>query len=137
MTATRETVPAVLLVDDDIDHALIAQRVLHDLDPDLPVAVATTPEACAQRIGDLPPAALVLLDRMLQGRDVIRLLLPSVRSARPDLTFVVMSAALSDADRERALHEGAVAAIEKPGRLAEWRELFATLLNGGDRTAVA
>jgi len=133
----NELPPAVLLVDDDIDHAIIAQRVLRDLAPALPVQVATSPETFRERLGATPTAALVLLDRMLLGRDVTKLLLPSVRAERPDLRLVLLSAALSEDDRERALRAGASAALEKPTRLADWRSLLSRLLNGEDRYAVA
>ncbi len=63
--------------------------------------------------------------------------LPALRTARPDLTIAVLSAALSDEDRERALAAGADRAAQKPGKIAEWRTLLSDLLSLAERQRAA
>lgn len=120
--------PAIVVVDDDIDHALIVRLVLSRLAPDAPIEVMTDPRALAQRLVEAPPGALVLMDRQLDGRDGIDLL-PLLHAERPDLRTVLLSASLPEPDRLRALAAGAHAAVEKPGSLVGWQRLMESLLN--------
>ena len=64
---------------------------------------------------------------MINGRASLALL-PGLRATRSGLTLALMSSALSEADRVRALAAGADFAVEKPGRLAGWRVLLTDLL---------
>ena len=77
----------VVVVDDDIDHALIVRLVLAQVAPDAEIQIMTDPRALAQRLMDAPRGALVLMDRNLDGRDGIDLL-PLLRSERPDVRTV-------------------------------------------------
>ncbi len=119
--------PPVVVVDDDIDHALIVRLVLARMAPDAPIEVMTDPRGLAQRLVEVPQGALVLMDRQLDGRDGIDLL-PLLRAERPDLRTVLLSAALPEPDRLRALAAGAYAAVEKPGSLIGWHRLMESLL---------
>lgn len=125
--------PSVVVVDDDIDHALIVRLVLSRLAPDATIDVMTDPRALAQRLVEVPQGTLVLLDRQLDGRDGIDLI-PLLRAERPDLRTVLLSAALPEADRLRALSAGAYAAVEKPGSLIGWQQLVESLLGTSART---
>ena len=86
---------SVVVVDDDIDHALIVRLVLSRLAPDVAIDVMTDPRGLAQRLVEVPQGTLVLLDRQLDGRDGIDLL-PLLRAERPDVRAVLLSAALDD-----------------------------------------
>ncbi|MFA7295995.1 MAG: response regulator [Dehalococcoidia bacterium] len=121
------TARSVIVVDDDIDHALIVRLVLSRVVPDASIDVMTDPRALAQRLVEAPRDALVLMDRQLDGRDGIDLL-PLLRAERPDLRTVLLSAALPEADRLRALAAGAYAATEKPGSLAGWQRLVESMV---------
>lgn len=125
----------IVVVDDDIDHALIVRLVLAQVAPDAEIHVMTDPRALAQRLMDAPRGALVLMDRNLDGRDGIDLL-PLLRSERPDVRTVLLSAALSEADRGRALAAGAYAAIEKPSSVAAWRDVVTSLVASDPPAAV-
>jgi len=122
--------PSVIVVDDDIDHALIVRLVLSRVAPEASIDVMTDPRALAQRLVEAPRGALVLMDRQLDGRDGIDLL-PLLRAERPDLRTVLLSAALPEADRLRALAAGAYAAAEKPGSLVGWQHLVESMLGAG------
>ncbi|MEX2229861.1 MAG: response regulator [Dehalococcoidia bacterium] len=117
----------VVIVDDEVDHAIIIRRVLAAIAPYAAVDVMTDPHAVEDRLIQAPPRALLLMDRMLAGRQSIDLI-PGLLRARPDLSIALLSAALSDEDRKRALAAGAVAAAEKPGTLDGWRMLLRELL---------
>jgi len=115
--------PALIVVGDEIDHALIIRRLLADIAPDLPVEVLSEMRDLVRRLGEAPRDALVLMDRLLDGREVFDAF-AALRVARPDLTVVM----LSEEERRQALASGADHAAQKPGRIAEWRALLAELL---------
>jgi CheY-like chemotaxis protein len=119
--------PPVVVVDDDVDHALIARLVLGQLAPDAAVIVMTDPLELPERLRQLPHQALLLMDRNLDGRDGTALLGP-LRAERPDLHLVLLSAAMGDGDRLLALASGAHEAFEKPSNLAGWRALLGSIL---------
>ncbi len=119
--------PALIIVDDEIDHAQIIRLLLADIAPELPVEVLTETHGLLRRLGRAPRDALLLVDRLLDGREVFDSLI-ALRIARSDLTVVVLSAVLSEEDRQRALSAGADHAAQKPGGIAEWRALLAELL---------
>ncbi len=120
----------VIVVDDDIDHALIVRLVLSRVAPEASIDVMTDPRALAQRLMEAPHDALVFMDRQLDGRDGIDLL-PLLRAERPDLRTVLLSAALPEVDRLRALAAGAYAATEKPSSLVGWQHLVESMLGAG------
>ena len=119
--------PAVLIIDDDLDHARIASLVLRTLAPDAPVEMCHDTTAAMGALGGQPRGTLILVDRLLAGVEsfdtVVRM-----HAARPDATIVMLSAALSSIDRGYALACGARDAVEKPSSLAGWRDLLSTLV---------
>ncbi len=123
--------PAVLVVDDEHDHALIVRELLAMAEPGLSVELvagaSSTHGALPPSIDGAPAGALVLIDRLLAGRDCYPML-GRCACERPDLTLAVLSAALSEEERGRALAAGAHEAAEKPATLVEWRELLRRLL---------
>jgi len=129
MNAASTTVTAVVIVDDETDHALIVEYVFAETAPDLPVESIASPAEAAQRIVDAPHGALILVDRLFGGADSIPAL-GEMRALRSDLRIVLLSAALSDEDREAALRHGAERAEEKPRSLRGWRDLVESLLYG-------
>ena len=122
---------AVLVVDDDPDHAEIAALVLHALAPGLTVRICASASAAVAALDEQPRGALVLVDRVLAGVEsfdsVVRM-----HGVRPDVTIVMLSAALSSIDRAYALACGARDALEKPASLAAWREAMGALLGMDD-----
>ena len=118
---------ALVIVDDERDHAEIIRQLTAEIAPDLHVRVVQELGELSEGLRSAPPGALLLIDRVVHGRDSIELL-PALRALRPDVTAVMLSAALSDRDRTRALAAGADRAVQKPGRIADWRELLADLL---------
>ncbi len=126
----------IVIVDDDIDHAIIIRRVLAGIAPDAAVDVMTDPRHIDERLRDVPDGALLLMDRMLAGHESIPFL-SGLLERRPDLSVVLLSAALLDSDRDRALRAGAIAAAEKPATLAGWRELLSDLLHRHGASEVA
>ena len=120
--------PTLVIVDDEVDHAAIIQHLIGDMAPRLPVEVMTDAVDLLERLTAVPEHALALLDRLIEGREVYGVL-TELRAARPDLTLAVLSAALSEEDRQRALRAGADHAAQKPGSLADWRALLRSLLH--------
>jgi DNA-binding response OmpR family regulator len=116
-----------LIVDDESAHAAIIEWVIAELAPELPVRAFPRPELLQEELGSVPEGALLLLDRMINGRESLAML-PDLRLGRPDLTVALMSSALSEDDRARALAAGADFAVEKPGHLASWRVVLTELL---------
>ncbi len=119
--------PAALIVDDEPDHAMIIERVLATLAPALDVRVVALDDLERRLCEEAPAGALVLMDRMLGGREIYGTL-HAVRERRDDLTIGLLSASLSDLDRQRALRAGAHEAAEKPASLEGWRTLLGRLL---------
>jgi DNA-binding NtrC family response regulator len=123
--------PAVLVIDDERDHALIVRELLAAAEPELTIELLSGPDPdpaeLPPAIGGAPVGALVLVDRLLAGRECYPLLGRCARE-RPDLTLAVLSAALSPEERGRALAAGAHEAAQKPATLVEWRGLLARLL---------
>lgn len=119
--------PAFVIVDDDPDHAMIMRRLLGEIAPAAPVALVSEAESMVARLSDAPERALVLIDRNLHGHDALEYL-AAVRAQRPDLTLVVLSAALAEPERRRALAAGAHDAAQKPSSIAQWRDLLRDLV---------
>ena len=126
----------VVIVDDEVDHAIIIRRVLAGIVPDATVEVMTDPRRIGERLLDAPHGALLLVDRMLDGRESIGML-RDLLAQRPDLSVALLSAALIEVDRERALSAGAIAAEEKPASLDGWRSLLRDLLGRHEARSVA
>lgn len=118
---------AVWIIDDEFDHVAIIQWILAEIAPSLPVQSLSTTAELHEQLDTVPDGALLLFDRMINGRESLDLL-PALRASRPDLTFTLMSSVLSETDRARALAAGADFAVEKPGRVADWRVLLAEML---------
>ena len=120
--------PRVFVVVDDIDHVVLIRRMLADVAPDLPVETITDAyDLLARLVEAVSPGALLLIDRLLDGREVYETL-AHLCAARPDVTVVMLSAALGDEERRRALAAGARRAEQKPGSLAGWRALLGELV---------
>ena len=123
MTSTRP----ILVVDDDIDHAVILRTVLARVAPEAPVETCTDPSRLPGVLLEAPEGAVVLIDRLLRGVESF----PHVSVAhtqRPDLHVVLLSSALSPEDRDRAIKAGARDAMEKPGSLSLWRSMLEKVL---------
>jgi len=124
----------ILIVDDDIDHAVILRTVLAGVAPGASTETCTDPSRLPEVLLEAPPDAVVFIDRMLSGiasfAHVRR-----ARDERPDLHLVLLSSALSDDDRERARAAGATDALEKPATLAGWRVLLDQVLGAASRAA--
>ena len=118
---------AVLVVDDDLDHAQIARLVLRMLAPTTGVQVVHEASGAIARLDALPRGAVVLIDRWLHGVESFDTVV-EMRSRRPDVHVVMLSAVLSSIDRAYALACGAVNAIEKPSSLDGWREALASIV---------
>lgn len=132
-TAATRLPTALVIVDDEADHAEIIRQLTAEIAPDLHVRVVQELSQLSRGLRRAPPGALLLIDRVVHGRETIELL-PALRALRPDMTAVMLSAALSDRDRQRALAAGAHRAVQKPGRIADWRELLDDLLRlSGER----
>lgn len=126
---------AVLVVDDEADQAAIVRLVLMGVAPQAAVSVVTDTRSVLDQVLAAPKGALVLVDRLLGGQDGASVI-DAVRRTRADLHMVLLSAALSEEDRCRALAAGADAAEEKPGNLAGWRGLLGALLRTTSPTPV-
>jgi len=122
----------ILIVDDDIDHAVILRTVLSAVAPDAPTETCTDPTRLPDVLLSAPADAVVFIDRMLSGVASFGQI-ERVRDARPDLHVVLLSSVLSDEDRDRAHEAGARDALEKPGTLAEWRALLGQVLGSANR----
>lgn len=116
----------VVVVDDDHDHALIIAMILRDM-------AAVTVRLCSD-LAQLPTIVagaaedtLLLVDRRLGAVESFAAV-AEIHRRRPGLTLVMLSAALTDGDRARALAAGAQMAVEKPASLAGWRALLDGLL---------
>ena len=118
---------AILVVDDDSDHAQIARLVLRSIVPAIPVEVCRNTRILRDALGDLPRGTLVLLDRIIDGVESFSTLV-DIRGQRPDLAIVMLSASLSLVDRAYAIACGAAEAIEKPSSLDGWRTALGALL---------
>ncbi|MFA7248605.1 MAG: response regulator [Dehalococcoidia bacterium] len=118
---------AILVVDDDSDHAQIARIVLRSIAPGIPVDVCGSSALVLDAASELPRDTLVLMDRILHGRESFGAIV-ELRAARPDVWVVLLSAALSSVDRAYAIACGAYEAMEKPGSLDGWREMLGSVV---------
>ena len=123
---------SILIVDDDIDHAVILRTVIATVAPNAPTDTCTDPIRLPGVLLEAEPDAVVFIDRMLLGVESFRYVREAAEQ-RPDLHLVVLSAALSEADEKRALAAGAADALEKPGSLSEWRAMLTRVLDAADR----
>lgn len=121
------TPPAILIVDDDLDHAYIARIVLQSIVPAVPIEVRHAAAAAFDALMDLPRGSLVLIDRVLDDVESFDTIV-RMRAERPDVSIVLLSAALSTVDRAYAIACGAFEAIEKPSGLDGWRTVLSALL---------
>lgn len=121
------TVRPLLVVDDDIDHAVIVCTVLSSIAPDAEVETCTDTAGLPARLMEAQAHSLVLIDRMLNGVESLDLVRVAAAS-RPDLRMVVLSASLSAEDHERAIEAGAAEAAEKPASIAAWRDLLTGII---------
>lgn len=119
--------PSVLIVDDDPNHALIAQMVLAAVAPEVAVQVCLDPRLAIAQMEGMKPSAVVFIDRMLNGLESLALVAEAHRR-RADLYLVLLSSSLSEEDAARGLSAGAREAMEKPGGIAGWRELVSGVL---------
>lgn len=117
----------VVIVDDELDHAVISRLVLAQVAPEVGVDTFTDLQGLASRLAQVAPRSLVVMDRMLNGTESFGLI-EELKGARPDLTVVLVSAVLSSQDAQRAAGAGAMLAAEKPGDLIAWRAFFTDLL---------
>ncbi len=120
---------SIVIVDDDPDHVFIVRHVLSAMVPVVPIDVLSDPQTVRDGLQQAGTDALVLMDRMFAGTDTIDWL-PDLCATRRDLRIVVLSAALFDADYNRAMAANANAAFEKPMHLQGWRLLLQGLLSG-------
>lgn len=124
----------ILIVDDEIDHAVILRAVIASVAPERPTDTCTDPSRLPGALLEAEPDAVVFIDRMLHGVESVRYL-PDVARQRPDLHVVVLSSALSEDDERRARASGAASACEKPGTLSQWRALVVRVLDEADARA--
>ncbi|PKN81043.1 MAG: hypothetical protein CVU47_08360 [Chloroflexi bacterium HGW-Chloroflexi-9] len=117
----------VVIVDDELDHAVISRLVLAQVAPEVAVDTFTDLQGLGARLAKVTPQSLVVMDRMLNGAESFGLI-EQLKAARPDLTVVLVSAVLSAQDTQRAAEAGAMLAAEKPGDLIAWRAFFTDLL---------
>lgn len=118
----------VVIVDDELDHAVISRLVLAQVAPEVGVDTFTNLEGLGARLAaEVTPRSLVVIDRMLDGTESFGLI-EELKGVRPDLTVVLVSAVLDPRDRQRAVEAGAMLAAEKPGDLVAWRAFFTDLL---------
>jgi DNA-binding NtrC family response regulator len=129
---TRRPALPVLIVDDDIDHAVIMRTVLSTVAPEADVSVVTAVSAVEHRVLAAPEKAIVLVDRILCAEETFPLV-AAVTAARPDLTVVMLSAALDEVSRTHALECGAAMGAEKPDSFAGWRLLLGEILAEASR----
>lgn len=118
----------ILVVDDDIDHAVIFRTVLSMVAPDAEVDTCTDPRRLPGALLEAAPQSFVFMDRWLGGVDSTAFV-RRVAADRPDLEVVVLSASLSAEERASMVAAGATDAFEKPGSIAGWRALLGGVLN--------
>lgn len=118
---------AIMIIEDDPDHARIARIVLEAMAPGVLLAVCRDREEAAAALDDLPRGPLVLMDRLLYGVETFDAI-TWLRTRRPDARVVMLSALLDSVDRAYAIACGAADAIEKPSTLAGWRTTLGALV---------
>lgn len=116
----------LLLVDDEQDFVeTLAERLrLRDLGPD----VALNGEAALTIVNDSVPDVM-LLDLMMPGIDGWEVL-ERVKVQYPDVQVIVVTGHGSDADRDRAIANGAFAYMRKP---VDFDQLVITIMAAYDR----
>lgn len=119
--------PPIVIIDDDVDHAVIARTVLSMLAPNADVDVITDMRVVAERLKVLPPRTLVLIDRLLDTVESYPLI-AELTTNRTDVRVVMLSAAMSPEDARRARDAGAMVAAAKPGGLVAWKSLLSGVL---------
>jgi len=129
MTPLRAS--AVLIVDDDADHAWIVRVMLRTMCPNLPVEVCGDLGVLDLATAALPGGSLVLMDRMIRGAETFDRVV-DLHARRPDLAIVMMSAMFTSVDRAYAIACGAREAMEKPSGLDGWRAALRAIVETPD-----
>ena len=118
--------PRILLVDDEQDHLWVLSTILRRL----PAEVTCCREGQeALRAARMQPFHLALIDLRLPDMDGLRAL-AQLKELQPDLPVVMLTAYPSRATADEALHQGAVAYLEKPFPPAQLRTFVQRLLAG-------
>ncbi len=105
----------ILIIDDDENDALIAQRVLSKIDPGIKAKVATSGEDGLSLLrGDHPLPGMILLDLKMRGMDGIEFL----RRVRRDdslshIPVIIVTHSTLDADTKEAYEAGATSFLHK------------------------
>ena len=115
--------PRVFLADDSPAIRERVNKMLHAARIEV-VGEAATPSACIAGILAARPD-VVVLDVQLEGGTGLEVL-KAVRSARPDIAFVVFSNNAGPAYRRRYLAEGAVRFLDKTADFEELAPAIAT-----------
>lgn len=120
--------PAILLVEDNPDHAEIITRVLHKIDSRVAVYIASDGQQALEILGlqegsslKIPVPKLILLDIRLPklgGPQVLK----AIKSSRPlkNIPIIVLTTSTRDAEIKEMYRLGANSYIVKPGRFEDF-----------------
>ncbi|HEY0825969.1 MAG TPA: response regulator transcription factor [Ramlibacter sp.] len=126
MTSTSDSVKAFLAEDSGLIRARL-QDALGAADIDV-IGQAGTPQACISGILDARPD-VVVLDIQLEGGSGLEVL-KAVRSAEPEVAFIVFSSHAAPVFRKRYLQEGAVEFLDKS---TDFEQLIPAVASAGRR----
>jgi DNA-binding response OmpR family regulator len=120
--------PLVLLAEDDDDVRTLAELVLRRDGFD--VTAVTNGEAALAAAAEQPPAVAVLDVSLMDGLETARRL--RALEATREIPIMLLTARVTDADRERGREAGVDAQLDKPFSPAVLAQRVRALLDGAD-----
>lgn len=121
---------SILIIDDNPDDILIAKRAISKYRADCIIAEALNGDAAKERLQDVKPPALVILDLKMpriDGIDVLRFI--RTREQTRYIPVVVLSSSSMEEDLKASYDAGANSFLHKTYDLFEFTEILTTTLH--------
>lgn len=127
INAPKETGPAILIVEDSMEEALLIQVALAKIFPDIPITVAQDGDLGLRYIRE-NTYVLAVLDLNLPGADGIELI-KAAGKANPDMPTIAVTGYSTPGYLDAALRAGVSSALTKPLDLEEFTHVVKDLVS--------
>ncbi len=121
----KESSPSILLIEDNLAEARLAQYAFADFAPDCQILIAGDTEQAWQILNKNEPLAAIFLDVLVNGQKSWTFLEEVRKDERWQYLPVIMFSGLADPlDVKKAYSHGATSYVKKPSDLGELTEVL-------------